>query len=141
MNKTHMPNEKNTQGQWYFLDAKGQVLGKLATKAAAVLMGKNSAVYTPGVLSDNHVVVTNAAKIVVSGNKMQDKIYYRHSNYPGGLRQETLGEVMKKNPSAAIERAIKGMLPINKLRKRYMANLYVYAGAEHPHGAQEKSSK
>ena len=72
---------------------------------------------------------------------MQDKIYYRHSNYPGGLRQETLGEVMKKNPSAAIERAIKGMLPINKLRKRYMANLYVYAGAEHPHGAQEKSSK
>ncbi|OGC47240.1 50S ribosomal protein L13 [candidate division WWE3 bacterium RIFCSPHIGHO2_01_FULL_42_13] len=139
MNKTYAPNTKDIEGQWYFLNADGQVLGKLATNAASLLMGKNSASYTPGALSGNHVVVTNAEKIAVSGNKTDNKIYYRHSNYPGGLRQETLGEVMEKSPSKAIERAIKGMLPINKLRKKWMANLHVYADTNHPHTAQEKA--
>ena len=139
MNKTHAPKLSDKKEEWYFVDANGKVLGRLATSVASLLLGKDSALYTPGVLSGNHVVVTNASKVAFTGNKKQQKIYYSHSNYPGGLKQETLEQVMKKDPSKVIERAVKGMLPTTKLRKRYMANLHVYERKEHPHGAQEKA--
>ncbi len=139
MNKTYIAKAKDEKDSWYFMDANGQVLGKLAASVAALLMGKNSPMYIPGAIARNHVVVTNASHIAVTGNKMQDKFYYRHSGYPGGLRKETLAQIMESNPAKAIEIAVKGMLPLNKLRKRYMANLHVYAGAEHPYEAQKKS--
>lgn len=136
-----MPKTKDIKEEWHFVDAKGKVLGKLATEVSVQLVGKNTPTYTPGALSGNHVVVTNAAKVAVTGNKRQDKTYYRHSNYPGGLKAETFAEIIAKNPPKAIELAVRGMLPINKLRKRYMAHLHVYAGTEHPHSAQEKVKK
>lgn len=139
MNKTYTPKVKEIEGKWHFVDAKDVVLGKLATEVSKILLGKESSTYTPGVPSKNHVVVTNAAKIHVSGNKKDDKVYYRHSDYPGALKKETLREVMEKYPTRAVERAVSGMLPKTKLRKKYMANLHVYAGEEHPHTAQEGS--
>ena len=137
MNKTHNPKTVDIKSEWYFVDADNVGLGKLATKVAKILIGKDSATYTPGIPSKNHVVVTNASKIHVSGNKMEGKVYYRHSDYPGALKQETLKEVMEKYPTRAVERAVSGMLPKTKLRKRYMAKLHVYEGTEHPHTAQE----
>jgi len=137
MNKTYAPNPKELTPEWYFIDANGQILGKVATEITKLLLGKDKATYTSGVPSGNHVVVTNAAKIAVTGNKMRDKTYYRHSNYPGGLKKETLDQLMRKDPTKAIERAVKGMLPGTKLRKKYMANLHVYEGSEHPHEAQK----
>jgi large subunit ribosomal protein L13 len=141
MNKTYRPNTKDITPKWHLVDADGRVLGKLATEVSTLLLGKDKATYTPGVLSGNHVVVTNSSKISVTGNKMKKKVYYRHSNYPGGLKSETLGQLMKKDPTKAVERAVKGMLPTTKLRKRYMANLHVYAESEHPHSSQVGARK
>ena len=135
MNKTHTP-KANEGAQWFFVDVEGKILGKVATEIAKLLLGKDTATYTPGVFSGNHVVVTNAEKVAVTGNKVEDKTYYRHSDYPGALKQETLAEVLEKYPERAVERAVKGMLPGTKLRKKYMANLHVYVGPEHPHEAQ-----
>lgn len=137
MSKSYRPGKDEFDTEWSFVDANGKVLGRLATEIAAKLVGKDKATYTPGVLPMSKVVVTNAAKVAVTGNKESDKVYYRHSNYPGGLRQETLGEMRAKHPERIIQNAVKGMLPNNKLRDRFMANLYVYEGAEHPHTAQE----
>lgn len=137
MNKSYMPKKNEFDTEWHFVDAEGKVLGRIATEIASTLVGKDKPTYTPGVLPKVKVVVTNAAKVAVTGNKEDDKIYYRHSDYPGGIKQETLGEVRAKDSTKIIERAVKGMLPNNKLRKRFMANLYVYEGTEHPHKAQE----
>jgi large subunit ribosomal protein L13 len=137
MNKTYAPNPKKLTPEWFFVNVDGKVLGKVASEISRMLLGKDTPTYTPGVLSGNHVVVTNAAKVAVTGTKMQDKLYYRHSNYPGGLKKETLAQLMKKDPTKAVQRAVRGMLPGTKLTKRYMANLHVYAGTEHPHEAQK----
>ena len=137
MSKSYRPTKNEFQTEWNFVDANGKVLGRLATEIAAKLIGKDKATYTPGVLPNVKVVVTNASKVAVTGNKETGKIYYRHTNFPGGIKQETLGELREKNPSKIIENAVKGMLPQNKLRNRFMANLYVYEGTEHPHTAQE----
>lgn len=132
-----MPKTSNEKTKWHFLSAEGKILGDLATEVSRILLGKNSASFTPGVLSDAKVVVTNAAKVAVSGTKESNKLYHRHSNFPGGLRTETLSEVRAKNPKKIIENAVWGMLPTNRLRERMMANLYIYPSAEHPHHAQE----
>ncbi len=137
MTKSYMPKKNEFETEWHFVDANGKVLGRLATEIAAKLVGKDKATYTPGVLPKVKVVVTNSLKVAVTGNKESDKIYYRHSDFPGGIKQATLAEVRTKDSTKIIERAVKGMLPNNKLRKRYMDNLYVYEGTEHPHSAQE----
>jgi len=138
VSNTYYPKAKEVTGKWYLVDVGGEVLGRSATKIAKLLLGKNEPTFTKGVLSNNKVVVINAAKVAVTGNKLTDKIYYRHSNYPGGLRSERLEEVMAKDARKVIQRAVKGMLPRNKLRKKYLANLYVYTDEKHPHQGQIK---
>lgn len=141
MTKSFFPRKEGKEIEWFFFDVEGKVLGRIASEIAVKLIGKDSPKYTPGVLSGNKVVVTNAAKVAVTGNKEDDKTYYRHSGYPGGLKSETLGEVREKDPTRIIKMAVKGMLPRNKLTKKYMANLYIYPDAEHPHKAHEKGAK
>lgn len=133
---TYAPNPNKLEGKWFHVDVSGKVLGKVSTEIASLLLGKGEPTYTRGVVSGNKVVVTNAAKVAVTGRKETAKVYYRHSNYPGGLRSETVAEVREKDPRKLIQYAVKGMLPNTKLRKNYMANLYVYANEEHPHSAQ-----
>jgi len=144
MNKTsYIPKaDERKEITWTHIDAEGKVLGKLAVKVAKRLTGKDKATYTPGVFRQNKVVVTNAKKVAVTGNKEDKKIYYRHSDYPGALKKRTLKQVMENDPREVIKLAVKGMLPKNKLTKKYLANLYIYADAEHPHKAQiEKEEK
>lgn len=121
---------------WWVVDAEGQTLGRLAVQVATVLRGKNKPQYTPHVDCGDFVVVVNADKIAVSGNKEEDKLYRHHSGYPHGFKQETLRSVRARRPIAILERAIKGMLPHNRLGARQFTKLKVYAGAEHPHAAQ-----
>lgn len=137
MNKTRMLDTKKLDSKWYFLDATDKVLGRIATEITVLLLGKNDPAYTPGVFFNNHVVVINAEKVKTTGKKLTDKVYYRHSNYPGGLKAEVLGDLLQDKPTRPIEYAVSGMLPTTKLRKAYLANLHVYAGSEHPHQAQE----
>lgn len=137
MNKSFYPTKDDKEVNWFFFDADGKILGKIATEIAVKLIGKEDSKYTPGVLSGNKVVVTNAEKVAVTGRKETQKVYYRHSDYPGGLKAERLEEVREKSPIRIIQRAVKGMLPQNKLTKKYMANLYIYPGAKHPHKAHE----
>jgi large subunit ribosomal protein L13 len=134
--RTYNPTLSTLKQDWHLVDVNGKVLGKVASEIAVLLMGKNKATFTPGVVSNDKVVVTNAAKVVVTGRKETDKVYYRHSNYPGGLKSATVAEVREKDSRRLIEYAVKGMLPNTKLRKNYMANLFVYAEEEHPHKAQ-----
>jgi large subunit ribosomal protein L13 len=122
---------------WYVVDADGQTLGRLATQVADTLRGKKKPEYTPHVDTGDFVVVVNAEKIRVTGDKLDKKIYYRHSGYPGGLRQRTLREELKKRPTEVIRRAVKGMLPRNRLARAQINKLKVYVGPDHPHGAQE----
>lgn len=136
MNKTHTPVHTKIERAWHLIDADGKVLGRLATEIAKILTGKNKATFTPNINVGDCVVVINAEKIAVTGNKLSSKKYYRHTGYPGGIRETTLGKLLEKHPTAALEKAISGMLPKNKLRKKRMANLHVYAGPEHPHEAQ-----
>ena len=121
---------------WHFVDAKDQILGRLATEIAKVLMGKNKAIFTNTANVGDKVVVTNAEKIVVTGKKLTDKKYMWYTGFPGGLRSQSLAEKLEKNPTQVVQAAVKGMLPKNRLQKIRMANLYIYAGAEHPHQAQ-----
>ena len=135
--KTTVPNKKmNIEPQWHLIDARGKVLGKLSSEIAKLLIGKNKAIYTPNINVGDKVVVINAAEVEVSGNKLEQKIYHRYTGYPGGIRSETLGKLMKRRPTEALKRSVKGMLPTNKLRNQRMKNLYVYAGTEHPHMGQ-----
>lgn len=135
--KTHMANADNVNRVWYVIDASGKTLGRLATLVASTLKGKNKAIYTPHVDTGDFVVILNAAKVRVTGRKAQQKMYYRHSGYQGGLREETFTDMVEKHPERIIELAVKGMLPKNPLGRAMFRKLKVYAGAEHPHAAQQ----
>ena len=132
---TAKPGE--VEQRWYVVDADGQTLGRLATRIADTLRGKHKPVYTPHVDTGDFVVVVNAEKVAVTGNKLDQKIYYRHSGYPGGLRQRTLAEQLDRRPTDVIRRAVKGMLPRNRLARAQITKLKVYAGPDHPHEAQQ----
>src|SRR5881398_3203669 len=121
---------------WYVVDAEGQTLGRLATQIADTLRGKNKPQYTPHVDTGDFVVVVNAEKVAVTGNKLDQKRYYRHSGYPGGLKSRTLREQLERRPTEVIRKAVKGMLPKNRLARRQLSKLKVYAGPNHPHTAQ-----
>ncbi len=134
--KTYSAKPLEVERKWWVVDAEGQTLGRLATTVANLLRGKNKPQYTPNVDTGDFVIVINSSKVTVSGNKETDKKYYRHSGYPGGLKVETFKSLMEKNPVAAIEKAVKGMLPHNTLGQEQFTKLKVYADANHPHQAQ-----
>ena len=135
--KTYVAKPSNIERNWLIVDAKGQRLGRLATRIADSLRGKNKPVYTPNIDTGDFVVVVNAARIAVTGRKLENKIYYRHTGYPGGLKQRTLSEMMDKKPEEVLRLAVKGMLPKNRLGRAQLKKLKVYAGPEHPHAAQD----
>ncbi len=134
--KTWNAKAESLERRWYVVDAEGQTLGRLATQIADTLRGKRKPEYTPHVDTGDFVVVVNAEKITVTGTKLDDKRYYRHSGYPGGLRSRTLREELDRRPTEVVRRAVKGMLPRNRLARRQITKLKVYAGPEHPHEAQ-----
>ncbi len=134
--KTFMQRKEDVQRDWYVVDATGKTLGRLASEIAKILMGKHKPTYTPHVDGGDFVVVVNAEKVFVTGKKLDKKVYYWHTGYPGGLKQATLRELFQKKPEEVIRLAVRGMLPKNKLRDRRMKRLKVYAGPEHPHKAQ-----
>ena len=136
MDKTFVPKGQMEQN-WVLIDANGQILGRLATQIAAILIGKNKPTFTPGVNLGDHVIVVNAGNIQVTGNRLDEKVYYSHSNYPGGLKSVGLREQLKKHPDRVIRAAVWGMLPHNKLGRQIIKKLKVYGGAEHPHQAQD----
>ncbi|MEJ5222961.1 MAG: 50S ribosomal protein L13 [Anaerolineales bacterium] len=136
MYKTYYPKAAEIQSNWVLIDANGENLGRLATRIAAALLGKNKPTFTPGVMMGDYVVVINASRITVTGNKMTEKIYYKHSNYPGGLKSISLRDQLNKYPERVIRAAVWGMLPHNKMGRAILKRLKVYGGAEHPHGAQ-----
>lgn len=135
--KTYSAKPLEVERKWYLLDAEGQTLGRLAVLAANLLRGKHKPQYTPNVDTGDFVIIINADKITVSGKKETDKIYYHHTGYPGGLKSASFKELMEKDPTKAIEKAIKGMLPHNTLGQDQFNKLKVYAGSEHPHAAQK----
>ncbi len=135
--KTYSAKPGEIERRWLLVDAEGQTLGRLATRIADVLRGKNKPQYTPHVDTGDFVVVVNAEKIAVSGKKLDDKIYYRHSGYPGGLKQRTLREQLERRPTEVLRTAVRGMLPKNRLARQQLAKLKIYAGPEHPHEAQQ----
>lgn len=137
MQKTYYPKPGDIEREWLLVDAQGQTLGRLASQVARLLMGKDKPNYTPGVDVGDFVVVINAEKIAVTGKKLDEKIYYRHSGYPGGLKQITLREQLNRHPERVIKAAVKGMLPRNRLGRKLLRKLRVYAGPEHPHHAQK----
>jgi len=134
---THFPSQGEIVRQWHVVDAGGQVLGRVASKAAMLLMGKHKPSYTPFLDTGDHVIVVNAAKIRLTGRKEQQKVYRRHSGYPGGLTEVGVQKVRATRPQRMIEEAISGMLPKNKLGKQMYRKLKVYAGDKHPHQAQK----
>lgn len=127
--------------EWHVVDAEGQTLGRLATQVATLLRGKHKPSFTPHMDMGDHVIVLNATKIKVTGNKMDDKIYYRHTGYMGGLKERPLSEMLAKHPERVIELAVRGMLPKNKLGRRVLKHLKVYGGPDHPHEAQVNASR
>ncbi len=133
---TYTAKPGETEREWYLVDAEGKTLGRLATQIADTLRGKGKPVYTPHVDTGDFVIVVNAGKIHVTGKKLDEKIVYRHSGYPGGLKQRTLREQLERRPTEVIRKAVKGMLPKNKLAAAQIRKLKVYAGPEHPHSAQ-----
>ncbi|MDU9279372.1 50S ribosomal protein L13 [Staphylococcus pseudintermedius] len=137
MRQTFMANESNIERKWYVVDAEGQTLGRLSSEVAAILRGKNKVTYTPHVDTGDYVIIINASKIELTGNKENDKIYCRHSNHPGGLKSITAGELKRTNPERLLETSIKGMLPSSRLGEKQGKKLFVYGGAEHPHAAQQ----
>lgn len=138
MNKyTKMQRKEDVVRQWYHYDAEGKVLGRLAVEITKKLMGKEKVTFTPHVDGGDHVIVTNAAKIAVTGNKLLDKKYYNHSGFPGGIRERRLEEVLAKKPEEVIYLAVKRMLPKNRLGRQMLTRLKVYAGAEHGQAAQK----
>jgi large subunit ribosomal protein L13 len=134
---TYFPKAGEIQKKWFVVDASGQVLGRLATEVAKVLTGKSKPVYTPYEDVGDFVVVVNAEKISVTGSKESDKVYRRHTGYPGGLKTISYSDLQKKNPEKVILEAVSGMLPKNKLRAVYLKKLKIYAGTDHPHQAQQ----
>lgn len=135
--KTYMQRKEDVVRDWYVVDAEGETLGRLASKVANVLRGKHKPTYTPHVDGGDYVIIVNAEKVVLTGNKLNDKIYYNHSRYTGGLRERTAKEMVEKYPTQMIERAVKGMLPKGRLGRQMYKKLFVYAGENHPHSAQQ----
>ncbi len=135
--KTFMASPATIDRKWYVVDAEGQTLGRLASEVAKVLRGKNKPIYTPHMDCGDYVIVINADKIVVSGKKLDQKVYYHHSDYVGGMKEQTLREKLVKKPEEVIELAVKGMLPKGPLGRQMYKKLYVYAGNEHNHAAQK----
>ena len=135
--QTYMANPDKIERKWYVVDAEGCTLGRLASGVASVLRGKNKPQFTPHVDTGDYVIVVNADKIKVTGKKMDQKIYYNHSDYVGGMKETTLKEMMAKKPEKVVELAVKGMLPKGPLGRSMFKKLHVYAGAEHPHAAQQ----
>ena len=134
--KTWNAKPRELPRRWYVVDAEGQTLGRLATQIADTLRGKRKAEYTPHVDTGDFVVVVNAEKVAVTGSKLDQKRYYRHSGYPGGLRSRSLREELERRPTEVLRRAVKGMLPRNRLGRAQLTKLKIYAGPEHPHAAQ-----
>jgi large subunit ribosomal protein L13 len=134
--KTYTVRESEIERRWYVVDATDETLGRLASRIARVLEGKHKPTYSPTLDSGDHVVVVNAAKIAVTSDKKESKLYYRHSGYPHGLKAETLGHLLERRPEEVIRRAVKGMLPHNRLGAQQLTKLKIYAGPEHPHQAQ-----
>ncbi len=139
--KTYATKASDVERRWHLIDAAGQTLGRLASKIARLLMGKHKPIYAPYLDTGDYVVVINAAKVRVTGKKAREKIYYRHSGYPGGLRAVTLSEMLARHPTQVIGHAVKGMLPDTDLGRRMLKKLKVYAGEDHPHKAQLAASK
>lgn len=135
--KTYVATPQDRQRDWLLVDATGQTLGRLSTQIADALRGKRKPVYTPHVDTGDFVIVVNAEKISVTGNKRADKKYYRHSGFPGGLKVRTLSEQLERRPEEVIRHAVKGMLPRNRLARKQLTKLKVYAGPDHPHAAQK----
>jgi large subunit ribosomal protein L13 len=135
--KTYVAKPDDRERNWLLVDATGQTLGRLATRIADALRGKRKPAYTPHIDTGDFVVVINAEKISVSGNKLQAKRYYRHSGYPGGLRSRTLEEMLDRRPEEVLRLAVKGMLPRNRLARKQLTKLKIYAGPDHPHAAQQ----
>jgi large subunit ribosomal protein L13 len=134
--KTWNAKTHEVERRWYVVDAEGQTLGRLATRIADTLRGKRKPEYTPHVDTGDFVVVVNADKITVTGKKLEQKIYYRHSGYPGGLRERTLAQELERRPTEVLRKAVKGMLPRNRLARQQITKLKIYAGPEHPHQPQ-----
>lgn len=134
---TQVAKKSEIKKNWYIVDLDGKVLGRAATEIARVLRGKHKAIYSPSVDTGDFVVVVNAEKVKLTGNKLAAKMYYRHSGYPGGLRQANAAELLEKKPEDLIKKAVKGMLPKNKLGRDMFRKLKVYTGGEHPHAAQQ----
>ena len=132
-----MQKKETIERKWYVIDAEGKPLGRVATKAAHVLRGKHKATFTPHIDCGDNVIIINAEKVALTGNKLEDKKYYNHSMYPGGLRERTAKVMKEKYPVEMVERAVKGMLPHNRLGRAMYKKLFVYAGNEHPHMAQK----
>jgi large subunit ribosomal protein L13 len=137
MVKTYTPKETDIERRWWLVDAEGLTLGRLATRVASLLRGKHRPEFSPHLDLGDFVVVVNADKIAVTGNRLQQKMYYRHSGYPGGLKARTMEELMAYRPERVIRLAVKGMLPHNRLGRRMFGKLKVYAGPDHPHAAQQ----
>jgi len=135
--KTYSPKPEHIERSWYVVDASGQVLGRLASEVATLLRGKHKPIFAPHMDTGDHVVVINADKVELSGNKAQDKFAYRHSGYPGGIKGVRYADLLATRPVAAVEKAIRGMLPKNRLGRQQIKKLHVVAGAEHPHSAQK----
>ena len=135
--KTYAVKASEIERSWWVVDAADQTLGRLATRIATLLEGKHKATYSPHIDTGDHVVVINASRIKVTGNKLVQKRYYRHSGYPGGLKEESLQALMARKPELVIERAVKGMLPQNRIGRAMIKKLKVYGGSDHPHQAQQ----
>ena len=134
--KTVSANKKTVNKQWVVVDAEGEILGRLSTKIAMIIRGKTKPDFTPNVDCGDNVIVINADKVKLTGNKLSDKVYVRYTGYPGGQRFISPKELLEKHPQRVVEKAVRGMLPKTKLGKKLYTNLFVYAGAEHPHAAQ-----
>jgi large subunit ribosomal protein L13 len=137
VDKTYATKAADIQREWFVVDAEGQNLGRLASRLATVLRGKHKPIFTPGLDCGDFVIVVNAGKITVTGNKLEEKVYYRHSNYPGGLKSITLRDQLEKHPTRVVEAAVRGMLPRGRLGRAMIKKLKVYASPEHPHEAQQ----
>ena len=135
--KSFIPRDRDIQKHWHVIDAEGQILGRLATKAARLLTGKDKPIYTPFLDTGDHVIIINAEKVKLTGKKLTDKMYRHHTGYPGGLRETAAGVLMSKDPGKLIREAVVGMLPKTKLGRAMRKKLKVYAGPQHPHQAQQ----
>jgi large subunit ribosomal protein L13 len=135
--KSYMQKKETVERKWYVVDATDMTLGRLASKVANILRGKNKAIYTPHIDCGDYVIITNCEKVKLTGNKLDDKVYYSHSRYAGGLRERTAREMIERYPEEMVEKAIKGMLPHNRLGRACFKKLFVYKGENHPHMAQK----